>query len=167
MLTRPSNPLPEFYVDTNGKKHRIRDRYPYILAGDLTITSTAVTRAFADGTFYHGSELPFEVTRAKPKIVTLDNSGLDQADPNKGGTGHLVQMQCKQLGKSQDLLPVATRIVVIVDDQTGFWDFDAPRYLGTKDGFHPVLITNNIPSGDAAGGIRFTLAFHGSLLVLE
>ena len=167
MLSRPGTPLPEFYVDPVSKqKYRIRARHPYVLMADNTVPA-ATSRAFQDGSFYHGAELPFEVTRAKPKVVTLDNSGLDQADPNKGGVGHLVLLSIRKLGKSLDLLGNPTRLVTLIDDTTGFWDFDAPEYLSTKDGFQPVMVTNSVPVGDAAGGIRVSLAFQGSLLELE
>jgi hypothetical protein len=162
MLTQAQFSLPTEFM---GK--RIKRRIPYVLAGDLTCNASAIgiARSFPDGTFYHGVELPFEVTRAKPSIITLDSNGADQADPNIGSTDHLVQLQVKLIGASRDMTAVATRISVLRQQDDQCWQFDAPLVLLQRDGFQ-VQVTQNIPSGSAAGGIRMELSFLGSLLDL-
>ncbi len=166
MLTYAQYTLPDKF---SGRK--IKRRIPYALAGDLTITASAigVARAFPDGTFYHGVELPFEVTRMKPAVVTLDSNSADQNDlifATVGTVFHMVQLQVKLIGASRDMTAVATRLSVLTQSDDNCWQFDAPLTLLQRDGFQ-VMVTQNVPASVAAGGVRMELAFLGSLLDLE
>lgn len=145
----------------------VKGTYPYVMAADLTIpASTAAARAFDVGAFTNSVDKPFLVTRAKPAVVSLDNSGLDQADPNIASLLHLVFLQVTLLNNPLQMTTVPTRIIDLVDDETGFWEWDLPVVLRQRNGFQ-CYGTNNVPSGSAAGGVRIELAFHGVLLDLE
>lgn len=162
MFTLAQFPLPKEH-----KGRSIKNYIPYVMSGDLTISAAniGIAKAFPDGTFYLGIDMPMFVTKCKPSVVTLDINGAQQADPNIGDLKSLVQLTAKLLGASRDLTAVPTRLASLVDGDDAFWNWDYPLVIEGKSGFI-VNGINNVPSASAAGGIRLQVAFHGVLFDL-
>jgi hypothetical protein len=165
MRTNGYFPLPTEY---KGRRVKPNGYLPYVLQADLTIDASTlgIPRAFQDGSFYHGAELPFWVARMHPTVITLDGSDANQADPNIGNILDLVQIQVKRLGSARELTPNPTRLRTLVEGDSLTWAWDAPIVLETKDAL-VIYGINNVPAASAAGGIRLSVALLGVLLDLE
>lgn len=163
--------LPDEYPRFKNSKfagRRIVKRSPYFMPGELVVPASTSGRDFADGTFTHNADYPFEVTAMMPFITTLDVNGLPQNDPGIGSLRNLyrfVQLQMKFVGIVRDMTKSAQRLSSMTDLGVAV-HFDAPIYLETSQGF-AVTVNNFITAADAAGGIRMEISFLGSILEVE
>lgn len=152
--------LPDVY-----KGRPIRQRLPFIMAGDLVVPASTSGRQYADGTFYYAQDLPFEVMRMIPNVTTLDSQGVPQQDPTTtiGNPIRSVQLAIQSIAASRAITLVPTRVSVLVNKDTLAWEFDAPQYLEKGSGYQ-ITVNNLIAVGVAAGGIRMEISFEGSLI---
>lgn len=162
--------LPEFYP-VMGSAHngrRIIKRTPYIIQADLIVPASTSNREFAQGSFEHANDYPFEVLRMIPRVTSLDSSSLPQLD-DIAGIGDLrrfVQISMKLVGAQRDMTKFNTRLSAIMPKDSDVYDFYAPLYCEKGQGFQ-VAVSNAVTSANAAGGIRMEIGFVGNTLEFE
>lgn len=162
-------PLPQFWVDSAGVRHEITNRpLPYYLGGTLNVDAATTGAVFADTTFDHNLDLPFEILRWVPRVTTYVSTNVIQSDPAGARVvgdelWRWVKLKFEGKGRTRAWMKSMTLISTLIAGADSHVELDQPYYLEKGEGL-TITVDNNLTSALAAGGIRMELAFHGYLI---
>lgn len=128
--------LPEYWA---GRK--ITMRVPYEMAGEKIVTSLQSGQQFADATFLHNVDKPFEVHRCKPWVTALDASGVPiQAQPSQDILQSLMRVRITDLGKNEVMTKAPTLIALLVKGSAErTWEWAEPYTIVRSEQFQVVV----------------------------
>lgn len=145
--------LPDSY-----KGRRIEKRLPYVMFAQLNIAASTTGASFADSSFLHSTDKPFEVHRAAIHVTAVDGSDVPTTalTPN---SETFARLDISDTGSNERLTKTATRVQNLVADNTKMLELDDPYVMEYQTGF---VITGD--NQHASTRIRIQVAFHGYLL---
>ena len=110
---------------------KIKDRFPYALSGELSLTASQSGIQFTEGTFLHGVDKPFEIHRMIPRMYALDDSSvLLPTQPDQELLAGLMRLRILNLGLNQELLKTPTLVGLLTKGSSErTWEWADPMYL--------------------------------------
>lgn len=155
--------LPEYWA---GRK--ITMRIPYEMAGEVNLTSAQVGQQFADATFLHNVDKPFEIHRCKPHLIALDSDG-DVMEPQfaQADLQSLVRMRMTDLGKNEVMMKSPTLIPLLTKgsaEQT--WEWAEPYTIVRSESFQLVSDALSFANFTDMVTLRVAWIFQGFLIVV-
>lgn len=155
--------LPNTYANRT-----ITDRDPYVMYGELTLTTGQAAREFPPATFQCGTDKPLEIHRLIPRVYALDNNGVMLvAQPNQDLLAGLVRITVKILNKEQAMTRGPTRINAITKGEAErTWEFADPTYLERSTGFTVTIEASTFPAIDGLVSLLVGLSFEGFMIVI-
>jgi len=161
--------LPDTYPIRTSKfaNRRINRRSPYAMQGELIVAPSTSGKSFDPSMFLNNQEFPFEVLTMVPRVVCLDTNGIPIADPTGIPSVYsYVSMTMKLLGVAREMTKSNSRLLGLLPLDAMEMDFASPLYIERSEGFD-VTMSNALPSSAAAGGVRISISFLGSLIELS
>lgn len=150
---------------------RIRARFPYIMAGELTVAFSTNALLFQDVLFTNTVDKPFEVHRLIPRVATLDNSGnVIDPQPDQDELQALVRLDITGVGSNEKFTKAPTLMRDMVKGSSErTWEWAEPYTLPNSRGFSIAVTTLAAPAGfgGSAANLRVEVSFEGFLLQLR
>lgn len=147
---------------------KITMRIPYLMSGEVTLTSLQTGLQYPDATFLHNVDKPFEIHRAKPIVQSLDTNGLPiLAQPTQEVLLSLIRARVSDLGKNELLTKSPTLLSLLVKgsaEQT--WEFAEPYTIVRSENMQVVLDALSFANLSPTIQVRVGWAFQGFLLVI-
>lgn len=146
----------------------ILDRDPYVMYGELTLTSGQAARLFQPATFQCGTDKPLEIHRLIPRLYALDENGVMlETQPDQELLAGLVKVSIRILHKEQALTRSPTRIGALTKGSAErTWEWADPSYLERSTGFEVTIEASTFPNIDGLDSILVGLAFEGFMIVI-
>jgi hypothetical protein len=169
--------LPTHYAD-----QLIRFRIPRSQPGELVVAMGAQAGTpFPDATFLSNNDKPYEIHRLGIRISPMDNN----AQPAQISPAaqilfpelatllqKYVRIRIEEMSTSAKLNAVDQRVDGLLDQLTGFWEFEEP-YTVVKGQQFQVFVTNDLTvpftlpnQGPTIGNLRIELTWVGFNLVV-
>lgn len=166
----------------------IRFRIPYEQQGELVVANNTTGVPFADSTFLHTVDKPFEIHRMIVSITPFDNtvgtplvvtpSNLSQNAP-AGPTATLdirrilqsfVRLRIRDVSKNENLFKNAQLVETMLSRNEGSWAFRCPYTLVRAEGLE-ITVDNVAPATFVIGtqtcaNLRIEIGFQGYLIVV-
>lgn len=136
----------------------VTKRIPYVMFAQLDIAVSTNGSAFADSSFLHTIDKPFEIHRVSVYATAVDSSNIPTTamTPN---TQTFARVDILDTAANERLTKAVTRVENLVDNNTRFWEFDDPYVIEYQQGF---TITGD--NQNASTRLRIQVAFIGFLL---
>lgn len=136
----------------------ITKRIPYVMFAQANIAVATNGSAFADSSFLHTIDKPFEIHRVSIYATAVDGSDVPTTamTPNTQTFGRL---DILDTAANERLTKAATRVENLVDNNTRFWELDDPYVIEYQQGF-----TISGDNQHASTRMRIQIAFIGFLL---
>jgi hypothetical protein len=145
----------------------ILDRVPYILSGEMTLTSGQTGRQFPDNTFSNNTDKPFEIHRMIPRVYAEDEETLLPEQPDQDLLAGMARLNINDLGINQILTKNPTLIGLLTKGSSErTWEFADPHYLTRGNQIQVVGDALNFPAIQGLHHIKIALSFQGFLLVV-
>lgn len=146
---------PEKYND-----RKILKRIPYVMFAQANLAVASSGTAFADSSFLHSVDKPFEIHRASIIATAVDASNVPTTamTPNNAT---FCRLDILDTAANERLTKSVACVENIVDTETNFWYFDEPYTIEYQQGF-----TITADNQHATVRARVQVAFHGFLLKL-
>lgn len=173
--------LPVKYADK-----LIKFRIPFTMPGELVISRSTTGLLFADSTFLHNTDKPFEIHRMIVTIAAMDNATppLIINVPLAGalGAGQMdvilrdyVRLRIQDTAKNELLTKAAQLVSNLVRNNTGAWEWEEPYTIVRSEGF-TISVDTIVPAnfviavGETSAtvaNLRVGITFEGFLIVIE
>lgn len=146
----------------------IIDRIPYLISGELNLTSAQGSVQFPDNTFSNNTDKPFEIHRMIPRQYALDSDGvLLASQPDQDLLAGLTRLEINDLGLNQILTKSPTLIGLMTKGSSErTWEYADPHYLTRGNQIQVTATPLTYPVIEGLERIRTGVCFEGFLLVV-
>jgi hypothetical protein len=122
-------------------------RIPYIMAGELIMTSGASGTQYPDAVFTNNVDMPFEAHRMKPNVTALDAANVAVPNqPSQDLLQNLVRARVNDFGKNVIMAKNPTLLSLFTKGSSErTWEWAEPYYIVRSEGFQVVLDTLTFP----------------------
>lgn len=149
---------------------QITARFPYTMAGELTLAGSITGRPFPEATFNYNIDQPFEVHRMKPGVTGIDGAGtVVSIQPDQRLLQALVRMKLDRIGGTITATKTPTLMSSLTKGTAELtWEWAEPDTIVRQEGYSVLIDTLAIPVFAAAAvtSLRIEVAFQGFLLQL-
>ena len=142
---------------------QITARAPWVMPGELIITSAAQGQQYPEGTYLNNTDRPFEIHRMIPFVTALDVDGVALTTvPDQDLLSALVRVQILDLGKQNPLTKAATLLRLLVKGSSErTWEFADPYYLAKSEQFQVTLNALTFPAIASLASLSVDISFEG------
>lgn len=155
----------------------IRYREPYSMSAELNLTASQSGISFAEASFLHNVDKPFEIHKARIELTPFDADGnLILQGPQFLDLTRRVRLGIMDVGKNQQLTKVKQMVSTLVNRDSGAWEWADPYYLVKTEGFdvtadslafgYTILADDDFTTLATLTTLRVELAFQGFLVVV-
>ena len=139
---------------------KILKRIPYVMFAQQVVAVSTSGTSFADSSFLHSVDKPFEVHRVSIHATAVDGSDIPTTamTPN---TATFARVDILDTAANERLTKSVARVENLVDTESDLWEWDEPYTIEYQQGF---TITGD--NQNASTRLRIQVAFHGFLLKL-
>jgi hypothetical protein len=155
--------LPDMWAN-----RRITMRVPYLMDGELTLTSGQSGVQFPDATFMNNVDKPFEIHRVIPRLTALDADGTAlPTQPTQELLAELVRVLMTDIGKNSPMTKSPALIALLTKGSSErTWEWADPYYLIRSESIQIVCDALTFPVIQDFAAIRVEFAFQGFLIVV-
>jgi len=144
----------------------ITARQPWIMAGELELTTAQPGQQFPDSTFLNSTDRPFEIHRMIPFVVAEDvNTVALSPQPDQDLLSSLIRTRVLDLGKNNSLTKSPTLLRLFVKGSSErTWEFADPYYLAKGEQFQVTNDALTFPANSVISNLNFLkvcVAFEG------
>jgi hypothetical protein len=134
----------------------ITARQPWIMYGEIGLTTAQIGINFPDTTYLNNTDRPFEIHRFVPFISGRDvNNILLQPPADQDTLSSLVKAKITDLGKSAPMTKVSTRIRNMVKGQSErSWELADPYYLLKGEQLQIIADADTFPANSAIANLN-------------
>lgn len=147
-------------------------RAPWVMSGELVMTSAQQSLQFPDSTFLNSTDRPFEIHRMIPFCVAQDSSGTAlPGTVDQDLLCALIRTRILDLGKSQALTKSSTLLRALVKGSSEFtWEWADPYYLVKSEQFQvtndaltfPAIVVSDVDLAQ----IKVSITFEGFFVTI-
>lgn len=147
---------------------KITQRSPFLMPGDLILTSSQPGVQFPEATFMNNVDKPFEIHRAIPRVTALDVNNVPLfPQPDQELLGALIRAQVTDLGKNQKLTKNPSLFTILTKGSSErTWEFADPYYLIRSESIQVVCDALTFPAIPDLASLRVEWSFQGFLIVV-
>jgi hypothetical protein len=147
---------------------KITMRVPYVMPGEINLTSGQPGVQFPDATFTHNVDKPFEVHRLKPWAVALDvNGDVIFPQPPQEALQSLIRVRISDLGKNE-LMTKSPQLLALLPKGSAeaTWEWAEPYTIVRSESFQVVADAIAFTNFVGMQTIRLAWKYEGFLLVI-
>lgn len=141
----------------------ITARSPWVMAGELSLTSAQQGQQYPEGTYINNTDRPFEIHRMIPFVMALDNNGVQlTTTPDQDLLSALARVAILDLGKMNPLTKSATLLRSLVKGSSErTWEFADPYYLAKSEQLQVTLNALTFPAIASLVSLSVAISFEG------
>jgi hypothetical protein len=146
----------------------ITARSPWVMAGELELSSAQSGQQVPDATYLNNTDRPFEIHRVIPFVVAEDTNkvALEQ-QPDQDLLSALIKAKITDLGKNNPLTKASTLLRLLVKGSSErTWEFADPYYLVKSEQMQVIYDALTFPSIDDLQFLKVCLSFEGFFVTL-
>ena len=158
-------------------------RVPYTMPGELVVLNNTAGIPFAEASFLHNVDKPFEIhrmmvrltpfTNATPPVVISPTTIMQQQQaPISEVLEEYIRLRIRDTSKNENLTKNQT-LAALLAPGTRAWEWEDPYTLVRSEGFEitidnlaPTTFVMQADTDETVGSIRVELAFQGYLIVI-
>jgi len=147
----------------------ITARQPWIMAGEVELTTGQTGIQFPDSTFINNTDRPFEIHRLIPFVVAEDvNLVALTTQPDQDLLSSLIRTRIADLGKTQQLTKSSTLLRLMVKGNSErTWEWADPYYLAKGEQLQVINDALTFPTGiDDLVDLKVCMAFQGFFVTI-
>ena len=147
---------------------KITMRIPYVMPGEILLTSGQPGVQFPDATFTQNVDKPFEVHRVKPWVVALDTNGdVLSPQPSQESLQSLIRVRINDLGKSE-LMTKNPELLVLLPKGTAesTWEWAEPYTIVRSEQFQVIADALSYTNFVGVATLRLAWKWEGFLIVV-
>ena len=146
----------------------ITARSPWIVAGEIELTTAQSGIPFPDSTYINNTDRPFEIHRVVPFVVAEDNTSVAlPTQPDQDLLSSLIRTTIQDLGKVQMLTKSATLLRLMVKGSSErTWEWADPYYLAKGEQLSVVNNALTFPAIDNLNFLKVCIAFQGFFITV-
>jgi hypothetical protein len=147
----------------------IYNRDPYVLYGELAVTSAQISTEYPQATFSCQTTKPLEMHRLKPWLVALDAEDVPLAtQPDQDLLASLIRISVKKFDQEQSMTRVPVRISALVKGTAErTWEWADPSYLECSTGFTVSITPVTFPVIQDLASILVCVSIQGYMIQLK
>lgn len=142
----------------------ITARQPWVMAGEIKLTSAQPGIQFAEATFLNSTDRPFEIHRMIPFVVAQDSSDVAlPTQPDQDLLSALIRSKITDLGKGPNtLMKSATLLRLLVKGNAErTWEFADPYYLAKGEQLQVINDALTFPTISDLVSLKVCVDFQG------
>lgn len=146
----------------------IMDRFPYVFAAELALTTGQRGVQFPEASFMHAVDKPFEIHRMIPRVYAQDSDAiLLPTQPDQDLLSALVRVNINNLGLDQIITKTPTLISLLTKGSSErTWEWADPMYLERSQQIQVVCDALTFPSISELNTLKVSISFEGFLCVV-
>jgi len=146
----------------------ITARSPWVMAGEVTLTTAEPGIQYPESTFLNSTDRPFEIHRMIPFVIAQDTDGVAlPSQPSQDLLCSLIRTKIQDLGKLNNLTKSATLLRLLVKGSSEFtWEFADPYYLVKSEQLQVINDALTFPTISGLVTLKVGISFEGFFVTI-